>query len=609
MKKIVKKNTSQAQPKKGKSSVPTEWNLQLFYTSDTDPQIEKDIADVERLCDSFEKKYRMNDQIVSFWESAASLKSALTAYEVLYSKIGSAKPLMYFYYKSAVNTADPLVNARIQQISERYTRAGNKTIFFDVALSKIDTVLQKKYLSDPLLKKYSHYLSRVFLSGKHTLTEAEEKVLSLKGQTDGMWVDGVERALNKRMVTFKGKKMPINEAIPKVASLEHQRDRQELWKSVTAELKTLHDFTESELNAFYTNKKISDEMRGYKNPYDATLLSHETSEKTVFALVDAVSKRFDVSQRFFTLKKKMLKLKTMRLEDCTAPLGKPEKMTFEEGFTTVRDAYTKLDPRYGKIFTDAFENGQVDVFARQNKSGGGFQSKSLNLPGMILLNYVPDFKSALTLAHEVGHLIHSTRTESEQPVFYRDYSTTVAEVASTFGEAVLFYSVFDSLSHKEKVHAMHEYLLDTIVSVFRCIADFNAEHRYHTTIREKGWMSMDELLDTYVDTRKDYGGKALTLTRDDGYRIVYTSHFRLKYYLYSYAFGRMVSRILYERVQKDPSYIAKVDEFLSAGSSATTEDIFKKIGIDVTSPTFFDEGIAAIEKDIDAFEALISKKK
>jgi oligoendopeptidase F len=388
---------------------------------------------------------------------------------------------------------------------------------------------------------------------------------------------------------------------------------------VSKELQTLHDFCESELNAFYTHKKITDELRGYKKPYSATLMGHEVDEKTMLAVVEAVKGRMDIPRRFFALKKKLLEKagslkpgEKMRLYDTNAPLPSSDRLSlsepglsFEQGYETVRAAYAGIDADSVRIYEDAFRKGQVDVYAKKGKGGGGFHSKTVGAPGVILLNYVPDRRSQFTLAHEMGHFLHSTYSERYQRPIYQHYSTAAAEVASTFGEQVLFHHVLPTVSGEEKRVLLHENVLENITAVFRVIADYTCEDELYARVYSEGYLPMDEVTKTYVESRKQYVGDSVELTPNDGYRVVYTSHFRLKYYWYSYAFGCLIARALYARVQKDPAYITQVKQFLSAGGSDSPKNIFKKIGIDITKPSFWQEGIDAIEKDLAEFEKLV----
>jgi oligoendopeptidase F len=422
-----------------------------------------------------------------------------------------------------------------------------------------------------------------------------------------MWVDGVDRALNKRIVQFKDEKVPINEAIPKMGMLVEKGDRDKLWEGISAELKTIHDFCESELNAFYTNKKITDELRKYKHPYSSTMLSHEMDEKVVFGLRDAVNARVDISHRFFALKKRMLKLTEMRMHDCGAPLTTGQKkMTFQESHDTVRAAFAAFDPDYLRIFERAFAKGHVDVYPKQGKGGGAFHSKTLNNPGVILLNQVDDIRSAFTIAHEMGHLVHSSLAEEAQASLYRDYSTATAEVASRFAERVYFEHILPTLTKEEQIALRMKVAYEDMNNIFHAISDFNIEHRFYQEVYKRGFVPFDEMCAMFVEENKKCFGQAITMKPDDGYRVIYISHFRLRYYLYSYAFGSLVARALYAKVKADKTFVTSVKAFMQAGSSKRPADIFKSVGVDVTKKDFFNVGLDAIEADIAALEKLLT---
>ncbi|MFM2414552.1 MAG: hypothetical protein RI911_245 [Candidatus Parcubacteria bacterium] len=586
-----------------KNSIQTEWDLTQFYKSDTDPQIEQDMRTIEKLCAQFEKKYRGKQ----FNKNEKTLLQALSDFTVLHEKVSGAKPLVYFHYRQALNSSDANVAAAIAKLGERMTKAGNKLIFFDVTLAKTPTPLQKKFLKSAKLSFFKHQLENVFESGKYTLTEPEERILSLKSQTDGMWVDGVDRALNKRVVTFKDEQIPINAAIPRMALLQEKPDRDALWSGIHNELKTLHDFCESELNAFYTSKKISDELRGYKKPYSATLLSHEMDEKTVFGLRDAVNEHMGIARRFFALKKKMLGLSEMRMHDINAPLkAGQKKMTFPEAHASVRAAFEAFDSDYLRIYDRAFAQGHVDVFPKVGKGGGAFHSKTIGNPGVILLNQVDDTRSAFTIAHEMGHLVHSSLAEESQKPLYQDYSTATAEVASRFAERVYFEHLLPTLNKDEQIALRTKVLYEEMNNIFHGISDFNIEHRFYTEVYARGFVPFDEMCGMFVEENKKCFGEAVTMLPEDGYRVIYISHFRLRYYLYCYAFGSLVARALHARVKKDPAFITSVKAFMKAGSSKRPADIFKSVGIDIKKPNFFAEGLKAIEEDVAALEKLVS---
>ena len=420
----------------------TKWDLKLFYKSTKDPQIEKDLVSAEKAIRSFAKKYKGKSD---YLKNATALLNALKDQEKL-ETTASSKPILYFMYIRELNSNDNEAEAQLNKISDRLTKVYNEILFFELNIGKIDLKTQKKFLDDKKLNKYKYYLETVWNSSKHDLSEAEEKILSLKSLTSrSLWISGVEKSINKLTVPFKGKSIPISEAMNIVSNLP-TKSRRKLHKDVMEKLYSVSDFSESEINAVYTDKKVNDELRGFKEPYSETILKYENDEKSVTGLVDTVTDQFHISRRFYDLKKKLLGLDHLEYADRSTSIGKVSKeFTFKESVDIVRNAFYNADEKYGKILDRFIENGQIDVFPKTGKSGGAFCSHDINSPTMVLLNHVNDYRSLTTLAHEMGHAIHSERSKGQSPI-YESYSTAVAETASTFFESVVFGDVFETLS-------------------------------------------------------------------------------------------------------------------------------------------------------------------
>ncbi len=247
--------------------------------------------------------------------------------------------------------------------------------------------------------------------------------------------------------------------------------------------------------------------------------------------------------------------------------------------------------------------GQIDVYPRQGKTGGAYCSGLNQHPTFLLLNHVDDIRSVETLAHEMGHAIHTELSKKQLP-HYRGYSTATAEVASTFFEQLAIAKLEQHLSDKEKLIFLHNRLLGDISTIFRQIACFNFELELHQRIREAGQLDKEEIAKLLAKHLRSYTGAAMKVTSDDGYFFVSWSHIRRFFYVYSYACGQLVSRALYEKWKADPSYATKIEQFLKAGCSMSPENIFKSIGIDTTDPAFFEGGLKAIESDISQLEKL-----
>ncbi|MCD5384374.1 MAG: M3 family oligoendopeptidase [Candidatus Pacebacteria bacterium] len=584
------------------SSIKTKWDLTLLYDSLSDTHIERDVIKTERAYKKFNKDF---NNTINWLRQPKALLIALERYDALRVLPGE-RAMYYAHYVRELDGSRSDADALFMRLQDRLTKAGTQVMFFENRLSKIDSKIQERFLKSKALTKYKYYLERLFLEGEHTLTESEERVLALTSASrSSLWTSGVDKLINKQEVKIGEESMPINDVLSRSQHMSNTNKRRAWSKAAMKKLKNISEFPESEINALYTNKKTSDELRGFSNPYDATIMSYENNAKSVLSLTKVVTDNFKLVHQFYKIKKEMLGLSEMQYADRSAPIGKSnKKVTFSMAVDTVRDAIYDVSDIYGDMFTKMIENGQVDVYPSAGKSGGAYCSGGVNTPTFLLLNQTDDLNSLYTLAHEMGHAIHTERSKC-QPVIYQGYSTAVAETASTFFERVVFDKIFESLSNKEKVIALHNKIQDDISTVFRQVAFFNFELELHTAVRSNGWVPKEEIAKMLVKHLRTYLGKGVEIDELDGYSFVHIGHFRNYFYVYSYAFGQLISSALFNKYKNDKNYINKIDKFLSDGGSMTPEQIFKNIGVDITKPEFWQKGIDAIADDIKRLRKLV----
>lgn len=582
----------------------TTWNLGLLYKGHQDEQVEEDLKAIERTYAAFDKKYRGK---TDYLKDESKLLAALADFEALFEKLAITKPLQYFQLAQDI-ADDPVARGRSTQILERLTKNEHKIVFFDLALAKIPAPLQKRFLASTKLSRFRYHLKCIFDRAKHDLSEAEEKIMGLKSiPAYQQWVTATDKILSKQVVEFQGKKLPVAEASQKIHDLP-LKERRELHEKTMKVLEGVSDIAESEINAVVMDKKINDELRGFKEPFDATILGYQNDRKSVLALVQAVTKNYPISHRFYALKAKLLKLPNLEYSDRNVGIGENVKeVKFEEAVAILREIFGAADKRYLDILDSYLANGQIDVYPKVGKTGGAYCAGASKIPTFVLLNYTNTLDQVMTFAHEMGHAIH-TEASKVQPALYEHYTISTAEVASTFFEAMVFDALFEKMTKEEKVLALHNKINDDIQTVFRQIACFNFETDLHKTIRAKGAMSKEEIGALMNKHMQAYMGPITRMKDIDGNFFVQWGHIRRFFYVYSYAFGQLISKALYAEYKKDKKFIEKVNKFLAAGGSDSPENIFKSIGIDVTKPDFWEKGLKAIEKDIATLEKLTERR-
>jgi oligoendopeptidase F len=461
------------------------------------------------------------------------------------------------------------------------------------------------FLKDKSLSKYHYFLKKVFEESKYLLSESEEKMINLLSTpSTSMWTDGVDKVLNKQEIKFKNELIPVSKAFGMLSNLK-TRDRRSLNSLINKKLIEASDFCEAEINAVCTTKKISDELRGFKTPYQATVKSYENDEMVVENLVKIVTDNFKVAHRFYKIKAKLLKEKRLEYADRSASIGTINKnFSFKETVKLLSNTYKKLDEKYLEIFTNYLKNGHIDVYPKKGKIGTATCFGSYGLPVFILLNHTDNYNSVLAIGHEMGHAIHTEMSHS-QPAIYADYTISVAETASTLFENFVFEEIYEKLSDKEKIVALHNRINDSIATIFRQISCFNFEKELHETIRKDGYCAKEDIAKIMNKHMKNYLGPLFDLTDEDGYFFVSWSHIRRFFYVYSYAYGCLISKALYYEYKKDKKFKDKIEQFLRAGGSKSPEDIFADIGINIRNPKFFENGVKAIEEDIIRLEKLV----
>ncbi len=578
--------------------IKTKWNLALLYKSEKDPKIEYDMKQIESAILRFEKKYKNRRH---YMENEHKLFEALKDYEALEEKT-VARPALYFHYLKDIDGDNKYAKSQLNLFSSRLAKIGNKLVFFTLNLGKIPKPHQNRFLKSKKLSHYAHFLKLVFDNAKYDLSDKEEKIMNLKSQASyEMWVSGQSKLLNTQTVNFGSKDIAINEALEMIPNLTRPK-RIKLSEIVQSKLKEISYFAENELNAIITDKKINDELRGFKNPWSGMILSNENDEESILKLAKLVTKNFNISRKFYALKAKLMSLKKLHRADLSAPIGKVKrKYNFNEAVTIIGNALRQFDPKYADIFQSFLERGQIDVYPMKSKEGGGYCSSARETPTFILLNYGKNLRSITTIAHEMGHAIHAHLSKSQSPL-YADCTISVAEVASTLFENFIFDELIKNMSKRERVIALHDKISDSVGSIFRQIAAFNFEMELHNSIRKRGYLESDEIASLLNKHMAPSFGPIVDIKEKNGYAFVYWSHFRRFFYVYTYAFGALISSALHQSYKKDKTFIKKIEQFMMAGSSKSPYQIFKDAGIDINDMKFFETGLEGIDKDISRLE-------
>lgn len=583
-------------------TIKTSWDFTKFYKDDNDPKLQQD---KQILIDETLKFVEKWEDRTDWLEDPTVLKEALDEYEQYNRNFGSfGIPGLYIHLRTQQDQIDTNLKAKDNQITELGQRLSNQTQFFSLRLSKIAKETQARLLQAPELIEYKHYLDRLFAQAKYTLTEAEEKIMTLKSApAHGNWVRMTSSFLSKEeaeVILEDGTK--DKKSFEVILTLAGQSQNQAVRDTATTAFNQIlekHiDVAVEEINSILQDKKINDELRGAERPDMMRLVSEDMAPEVVDTLIQAVSENNHIAHEFYQLKAKLFGQDKLKYNERNVPYGQLEKKyTFEDSVALIHKVLTNLDPEFGQIFQGMVENGQVDVYPKKGKRGGAFcMYYSPATPTYVFLNHTDKLSDVLTIAHEFGHAINGELMKQKENAINYDTPMATAEVASTFMEDFVLEELLKTADSELKKSLLMMKLNDDTSTIFRQIACYKFEQELHEQFREKGYLAKEDIGQIFQKHMTAYMGPAVEQPEWAQNWWVYWSHIRSFFYVYSYAGGLLISKSMQNAVRKDKTFIKKVKNFLQTGTSQSPKEIFEAMDITISKKEFWSRGIQEIEQ-------------
>lgn len=577
------------------------WDLSVFYASPDDPAIQHDLTEVQAAAGRFAERYR--GRVGSL--SAAELAEALQALESIYEKMGRLSAYSSLHWTT--NTADPVRGALMQRINEADSQMDQTLLFFTLEWTQLSDEAAQ-IADDPALSRYRHYLHKQRRYRPHLLSEPEEKILNEKAVTGRQaWARFFEETVSSLRYEWEGQQVPQAVVLRQLYAPEREV-RKRAADSVTAGLRP-HVRTLSYIfNTLLADKASEDRLRKYPTWLSARNLSNETTDEAVQALVNAVTGRYDIVQRYYTIKRRLLGLDELFDYDRYAVLPSAEtRYTWDAARQIVLDAFGAFAPRMADVARQFFDQNWIHAPVVPNKTGGAFSHPTVpSAHPFILLNYTGTVRDVMTLAHELGHGVHQYLSRPHG--FFGAYTPlTTAEMASVFGEMLVFNDLMARESDPSARLAMlASKIEDTFATVFRQISMNRFEDAIHTARRQEGELSVERFNEFWLQTQRAMFGQSLTLREDYGIWWSYIPHFiRTPGYVYAYAFGELLVLALFSQYkQEGAAFAPRYLEVLSSGGSDSPERILAKVGVDLTDPNFWQQGLQIIDDMVSDLEAL-----
>jgi oligoendopeptidase F len=365
-------------------------------------------------------------------------------------------------------------------------------------------------------------------------------------------------------------------------------------------------------NTLVYDKSVGDRLRHYPSWLASRNLANEASDESVMALIEAVRRRYDIPQRWYVLKAKLLGIERLADYDRAAPvLSGDVTFSFAESRDLVLDIYHGFSPTAGQITRRFFDERWIDGPPRPHKRGGAFCSYTVpSVHPYVLLNFTARRRDVLTMAHELGHGLHAALAQP-QGIYHQSTPLTLAETASVFGETLVFERLLrEAPDDQQRLSLLADRIDGAIATVFRQMAMNRYEHLVHTGRRTDGELSADRLGELWVETQSELFGDSVEIT--DGYRMwwSYIPHFiNTPGYVYAYAYGQLLALSVYGRYREEgESFVPRYLEMLAAGGSRSPEELAAIVGIDLTDPGFWDSGLKLIDEQLAEAERLAAAR-
>jgi len=580
--------------KNSNSFKQSRWSLNDLFPSSESKEFEHGITSLEQLVTAFEShRDELKDDIHP--EKFLEIIKELEVITKLIQRIGGFAEL-WFTEDTQDQSAQSLV-AKIEQFSAEIS---NRVLFFSIWWKSIDEKTAKKLMKGT--GDYLYWLEEMRHFKPYTLTEAEEKIINIKDVTGSSALVTLYDAFTNRYsftihVDGEDKELTRGELMiyARMSDADLRKHAyQELYRVYGNDGPILGQMYQTRVRD-WRNELIN--LRGYQTPISARNLHNDIPDAIIDTLLDVCQKNASVFQRFFNLKARMLGIKKLRRYDIYAPITQSKKeYAFGAATELILDSFEQFDPRFAQMALRVMNENHVDSQVRKGKRSGAFcATVNPELTPWVLINYQGYSDDVATLAHELGHAIHSLLA-SGHSIFTQHACLPLAETASTFGEMLLV----DRLLEEEKDAVVRRDLLfrqvdDSYATILRQAFFALFEKTAHKMTNDGA--SVDELSDVYFNNLKNQFGENVDIGEEFKWEWVSIPHFyHVPFYVYAYAFGKLLVLSLYKQYKEEGElFKTRYINILSSGGSKAPIDILSESGIDIHQPSFWQGGFDIVD--------------
>ncbi|MFA6978142.1 MAG: oligoendopeptidase F [Ignavibacteriaceae bacterium] len=481
------------------------------------------------------------------------------------------------------------------RVNTLVTNYSSNNSFFKPEILKLPKETIDKWCSEKdEFKKYSHFFNDLFREKPHTLTSEEEKIVALTAELKNVPQTTFSLFTNADLQFPKiddgtGNEIEISHGRFYSALYSEKRTfRETVYKAYYKPFMQYANTFSSLLMGNIKGNIFTAKVKKFNSAREASLFRNNISTNVYDNLIETVNQNFEPMHRWTALKKKILKLDEFHPFDSYVNIFPYEekKYSYDESVTLVKKALQPLGKNYLQTLERAFSERWIDVFETRSKRSGAYSSgTTFGVHPYVLLNWNNQLNDVFTLAHEMGHNMHSYYTGASQPYTYANYSIFLAEVASTFNESLLLeYLLEHSRSKEEKLFLYEKYLNNVTTTFYRQTMFAEYESQIHKLVEEGASLTATDFRNLYKNLYQKYWGDEMFVDVEEEYTWARIPHFYYNFYVYQYATGFAASELLVQKVKNEgEAAVKKYLGFLNSGSSKYSLDILNDAGVDMTS--------------------------
>lgn len=589
---------------KERREVPKEaqWNLERIFK--TDEEFQKEIEAVRKQIDEFAKLEGHTA------ENAEMFYRSITAGNEIERHLN--KLYTYASMKSDEDVANTENQAKKEQVVNLYNYASSKMYFQTPELLNTEKeVIESFYQAEPKLLEHKTNIEEVYRYKPHTLPKEEEKLLSNLSSAFGN-DETTYGYLTDSDLDFgtihdeNGVEVPLTDTNFSIYIKSPKREvRKEAFERLYEVYKQFQNTITATFNGAIKQNVAMAHIKHYKTSFEAALFGDELDSKVYDTLVSSVRNHLDVLHDYYRLRKEVLNLKELHLYDVYTNLvpDTDTKYPFETASRLVLDALKPLGDTYINDLKQAFTEGWIDIYPNKNKRGGAYSSGSYDTMPYVLLNYQDKLDDVSTLAHELGHSMHSFYTRKNQPYQYGDYPIFVAEVASTVNELLLAKHMLKVSTNKNERLAILNQLLELFKgTIYRQVMFAEFEKYAYDLVEQDEVITPDKLCKKYYELNQDYFGSDVVVDKEIAYEWEKVPHFYYHFYVYKYATGisaacHIVEGILSGDEAKRDAYL----KMLANGCRENPLNTLKIAGVHMTDKEVYESAIRMFADTIEEF--------